>query len=99
MATTPRNYLSVPYAEKDQAKALGAKWDPSLKKWYAPANLDLGLFARWNSGTAPPPDATPSAFPAAAHTGFATGQAVPGFRSEPRRGEFIPYVGDRPPWE
>lgn len=29
-----RLYLNVPYAEKDEAKKLGAKWDPTLKKWY-----------------------------------------------------------------
>ncbi len=31
-----RRYLAVPYAEKDQAKALGARWDPSAKSWYDP---------------------------------------------------------------
>jgi len=29
-------YLNVAYAEKEEAKALGAKWDPTKKKWYAP---------------------------------------------------------------
>ena len=28
-------FLDVPYAEKDIAKANGAKWYPTLKKWYA----------------------------------------------------------------
>jgi ribonuclease HI len=27
-------YLNVSYAEKDKAKADGARWDPSVKKWY-----------------------------------------------------------------
>jgi hypothetical protein len=27
-------YLAVPYAEKDIAKRLGARWDPSEKLWY-----------------------------------------------------------------
>ena len=27
--------LNVPFSEKDKAKALGAKWNPKLKKWYA----------------------------------------------------------------
>lgn len=26
--------LNVPYEEKDEAKSLGAKWNPELKKWY-----------------------------------------------------------------
>ncbi|WP_217806551.1 DUF5710 domain-containing protein, partial [Chromobacterium violaceum] len=40
-------YLEVPYAEKDEAKALGARWDQSQKKWYAPKNLDLTPFEKW----------------------------------------------------
>ncbi len=28
--------LCVPYIEKDMAKSLGAKWDGSIKTWYAP---------------------------------------------------------------
>jgi hypothetical protein len=27
-------YLAVPFATKDTAKGMGAKWDPSKKKWY-----------------------------------------------------------------
>ncbi len=27
-------YLNIPYNEKDEAKALGAKWNPKVKKWY-----------------------------------------------------------------
>lgn len=39
-----RNYLNVPYAEKDRAKAAGAKWDPDKKKWYHPGGeLPEGL--------------------------------------------------------
>ncbi|MBR1670446.1 MAG: exodeoxyribonuclease VII large subunit [Butyrivibrio sp.] len=26
--------LNVPYAEKDRAKAAGARWNPNIKKWY-----------------------------------------------------------------
>ena len=32
----PRLYLHVPYAEKDDAKALGARWDPKRRSWYIP---------------------------------------------------------------
>lgn len=45
-----RTYLAVPYAEKNEAKALGAKWDKEAKSWYAPEGVDVtasGL-ARWN---------------------------------------------------
>ena len=30
-----RFYLRVPFMEKDEAKKLGARWDPKKKKWYA----------------------------------------------------------------
>lgn len=39
--------LNTPYAEKNQAKALGAKWDNANKTWYAPAGLDLNRFEKW----------------------------------------------------
>jgi putative DNA primase/helicase len=46
-----RTYLAVPYREKDEAKALGAKWDKQAKSWYAPEGVDLvqsGL-ERWRA--------------------------------------------------
>jgi exodeoxyribonuclease VII large subunit len=40
--------LSVPYARKEEAKALGARWDSSQKLWYVPAGTDLrGFDQRW----------------------------------------------------
>ena len=42
-----RTYLAVPYAEKDDAKQLGAKWDRAEKAWYVPAGMDLGAFTPW----------------------------------------------------
>lgn len=29
-----RIYLSVPYEEKDRVKSMGARWDPTKKKWW-----------------------------------------------------------------
>ena len=42
-----RLYLVVPYAEKDTAKALGARWDKDAKAWFAPAGVNWEAFARW----------------------------------------------------
>jgi len=39
--------LNVPYAEKDEAKSLGAKWDWEKKVWYVPEGADPQPFARW----------------------------------------------------
>lgn len=45
-----RTYLAVPFAEKNEAKALGAKWDKDAKSWYAPAGVDVATsgLARWS---------------------------------------------------
>ena len=48
---TGRAWLDVPYDEKDAAKALGARWDPQARRWYAPQPGSPEL-ARW----APLPD-------------------------------------------
>jgi hypothetical protein len=40
-------FLKVPFAEKDQAKALGARWDATQKKWYVPSGVDVNLFGCW----------------------------------------------------
>ncbi len=40
-------YIDVPYAEKDEAKALGARWNPDEKKWYIPFKRDYPKFAKW----------------------------------------------------
>ena len=42
-----KTYLEVPYADKDQAKAIGARFDMSRKKWYCPDGIDLMLFRKW----------------------------------------------------
>lgn len=41
-----KTYLSVPYAEKDEAQKLGAKWDPQKKLWYS-ATVNQTLAERW----------------------------------------------------
>lgn len=44
---TNRTYLNVPYAQKDEAKRLGARWDPSNKAWYIPSTTDTTPFQLW----------------------------------------------------
>jgi Domain of unknown function (DUF5710) len=41
-----RVWLDVPFAEKDQAKAAGARWDQSARRWYAP-RAGIAELARW----------------------------------------------------
>jgi hypothetical protein len=42
-------FLNVPYAEKDEARALGARWNPGRKRWYVPAGVAVEPFAKWLS--------------------------------------------------
>ena len=39
--------LVTPFAEKDAAKALGARWDAAKKCWYIVDVADLTPFLRW----------------------------------------------------
>src|SRR5690625_1172155 len=42
-----RQYLDVPFREKDQAKALGARFDWEARRWYVEGSTNLTLFERW----------------------------------------------------
>lgn len=42
-----KTFLHVPYAEKNLAKAYGAKWDRQEKLWYAPEGTDLAPLKKW----------------------------------------------------
>src|SRR3954468_23296756 len=46
MIPSTRTDLTVPYARKEEAKALGARWDGDKRTWYAPPNTDLRHFDR-----------------------------------------------------
>lgn len=41
-----RIWLDVPFSEKDEAKAAGARWAPEAKRWYAP-RLGMTDLERW----------------------------------------------------
>jgi hypothetical protein len=49
-----RIYLDVPYAEKDNAKSFGAKWDFNLKRWYVAEQEDITELSKWFSDNQPP---------------------------------------------
>lgn len=46
-----RTNLQVPFAEKDEAKKLGARWDAVRKVWYVENKSDLAAFAKWMTGS------------------------------------------------
>lgn len=52
-------YLNVPFAEKDQVKAAGAKWDRRAKKWYVPEGITPEGFQRWTGSPTPEDEFSP----------------------------------------
>lgn len=48
MTTDERVWLDVAYAARDEAKGLGARWDPDVRRWYAPKEPLRGL-ERWRA--------------------------------------------------
>lgn len=46
-APPSRHYLRSSFSDKDYLKSLGARYDPTRKKWYVPAGMDLKPFEPW----------------------------------------------------
>ncbi len=87
-------YLNVPYAEKDTAKTLGAKWDPAKKKWYVPAEKDKTPFLKWQT------DATPVNSKAKkTKLGTTVKDPLAGVTTYPKDKNFTAYSGKQPPWD
>ncbi|MCE7915638.1 MAG: DUF1738 domain-containing protein [Nitrosomonas sp. PRO4] len=42
-----RQYLIVPYRDKDLAKAAGARWDKKVRSWYIGPKADIQTLQRW----------------------------------------------------
>lgn len=102
MAET-KTYLNVPFAQKDAAKALGARWDAGIKKWYVPAGKDKELFAQWNTAVASEATST-TAVKGANNKGSssvitASSSAASGTFTYPTISNFIAYSGQEPPWD
>ena len=39
--------INVPFADKEEAKALGARWDGSIGKWCIPDGGRMTNFEKW----------------------------------------------------
>ena len=75
--------LKVPYAQKDAAKELGARWDAARKIWYVMDPQSIEVFSDWmpevqseSASTAAAPARTAPAKPAAKRAGVFTGPKV-----------------------
>ena len=90
-------YLNVPFAQKDEAKALGARWDPAPKKWFVPADKDITLFAKWQteSGAVKSPATKTSA----SQSSPPSKNNSAGVKTHATIKDFVAYIGDTPPWD
>nr|WP_011304089.1 zincin-like metallopeptidase domain-containing protein [Sphingomonas sp. A1]BAE19704.1 TraC [Sphingomonas sp. A1] len=46
-AQQARQYLAVPYEQRNAAKAAGAQWDKAAKSWYAGPRADMAKLEQW----------------------------------------------------
>ena len=53
MANATKTYIDVAYKDRDLAKRLGARWDPSVKRWYCPSGSTLALIYKWRKAPTP----------------------------------------------
>ena len=96
-------YLNVPYAQKDAAKALGARWDAANKKWYVPAGKDISLFAAWQpsdaSESASAAASSPKSRAASANNLSSANNGSDAVVTHATVKDFVAYNGDAPPWD
>ncbi|MDD5266224.1 MAG: DUF5710 domain-containing protein [Methylococcales bacterium] len=102
-----KTYLKVPFAQKDEAKALGARWDAANKKWFVPADKDITLFTRWQ----PRSDSLESTGTTTITTGKPRPQTAPTKTSAPGNNaslgvmtyaadkDFVAYNDNEAPWD
>jgi hypothetical protein len=92
-------YLQVPYAQKDAAKALGARWDATRKKWYVPADKDMTPFAKWQPETVAQELSATAASRFSAQATAPKSRTATGAITYSTSKDFVPYSGEEPPWE
>lgn len=62
-------YLTVDFKEKNDVKALGARWDGLQRQWYVPEGRELGPFTQWlprHTGIATPSESKQLSMPGSA---------------------------------
>ncbi|TAN70217.1 MAG: hypothetical protein EPN17_06325 [Methylobacter sp.] len=85
-------YLNVPFAQKDEAKALGARWDAIKKKWFVPTDKDVTLFTKWQA-------ASSAVEQPRSKTSSSKIKAAGSVKTHATIKDFVAYNGDTPPWD
>ena len=90
--------LKVPFAQKEAAKELGARWDAARKIWYVVDPESIEVFADWMPETEAASGAT--AFPAATAKPSASPKALrsPGVQTGPKHFQALCTCAVQP-WE
>jgi len=90
-------YLNVPYAEKDAAKALGAKWDSKKKQWYTPVNIDIAQFSKWK--TQSPATGSSATTKSRATRSTSSQSVILGVTTYGKNKDSVACSDDAPPWD
>lgn len=92
-----RVFISVPYAEKDHAHALGARWSKRDKSWWITADMDAAPFRRWMRSAAESRTPDMSAPPHAEFGDFlkAHGLLLQGEPVMDGKWHYVPVEGDK----
>ncbi len=89
-----RTNLKVPFADKDEAKKLGARWDGARKLWYIENSVDLAAFAKWMTDSTVTAAGSFSPKPSPSQKAATEGITVVGSKYVPH-----PRVCDCLPWD
>ena len=60
-----KRYINVAYKDRDMAKRLGARWDPSVRRWYCPPGSALAKVYSWRKASGTVSASAPASAPAA----------------------------------
>jgi len=89
-------YLNVPFAQKDEVKALGARWDAVQKKWFVPSDKDITLFAQWQTESGAVESSRSKT--SSSKTSSSSKKTAAGVKTHATVKDFVAYNGDAPPW-
>ena len=90
-------YLNVPFAQKDEAKALGARWDAINKKWHVSADKDMTLFAKWQAESGAVKSS--GSMTSSSKISSPSKKTATGVKTHATVKDFVAYNGDVPPWD
>ena len=92
-------FLTVPFAEKDQAKALGARWNAAQKKWYVPDGANSTLFEKWQPQAMAVSASNSTSASASASKSVAKGASMMEVGLTITGEKYLPLDHDCIPWE